>query len=274
MKDIQYIRLTEENIIETNCCPEGLEVRGRNFKGDMKETLEWHKKMLEHGMTGFVSYRNGVARGFIEYMPAEVAPYPIEAPGSAVLMCYHYAPAGEDDEDKHLEEEKNLIELVLDDAKARFDGIAALGWEHEVHFPIDMLKDIGFIELKSEDHISLMWFPFDNGVKKPSLKSYDYEPTDLSVEGKLAVEMGYSNRCPYSLNHKVRLENLIDDLGYEDKIQLEMHQIDTKEQAERWSLSPWNWEWLFVNGEEVPIYEMDYEELKQFFIDNIEELED
>lgn len=273
MKALQYLRLTEENIIETNCCPDGLEVKGKDFKGEMSDTLGWHKKMLDQGMTGFISYRDGIARGFIEYMPADVAPFPIEASGSAVLMCYHYAPPEEDKQGAHLAEERNLIDLVIEDADDRFDGIAALGWDNSVHFPIDMLEDLGFIEVEGDDNISLMWHPFEKGVKEPQMVSSDFVPTDLSSEGKLAVELGYSNRCPYSINNKVRLETLISDLGRGDKIRLKIHRIDTKEEAIRWSVSPWDWEWLFVNGEKIRLFEMDDDELKRSLIDRLEELE-
>ena len=133
--------LTEENVAQINCCPGGLEVQGKGLKGDLRRTITWRRDMLRQGMTGIVSYHDGVPRGFAEYMPAETAPFPIEAPGAVVLMCYHWEPIAKEDQEEHLAQEKRLVKLVETEARESFTGLATLGWDNPVHFPIQMLEE-------------------------------------------------------------------------------------------------------------------------------------
>lgn len=256
---IEYVRLTEDNFTDIICCPGGLEVKDKEFRGELYKTIEWRKEMLKRGMRGFVAYKDGTARGFIEYMPAEVAPFPIEAPGSAVLMCYHYAA---EKEEEHLPIEVEMIERVLDDTRNSYDGLVTLGWENPVHFPIDLLEEIGFETVEQDEYISLMWYDFGKGGTEPKMLCSDYTPKDLSNRGKISVELGYSSRCPYSIHNRATMDEVISELDT-DNIDYIIHRIDTKEEAIRWAISSWNWDWLFINGKEVPGYKMRKEELKE-----------
>lgn len=134
-------RLTDENVGEVICCPGGPELAGKGLQGDLSAVLTWCREMLRLGMQGFVSYHDGLARGFVEYMPAEAAPFPIEAPGAAVLMCYHWVPAVRDDEAGHLAQEQRLVGKAIEAVRGHFSGIATLGWDHPVHFPIPLLEE-------------------------------------------------------------------------------------------------------------------------------------
>ena len=256
--------MTLENVGEIVCCPGGLEVAGKEFKGNLKLTVQWREEMVRLGMRGFISYQGGLARGFIEYMPAETAPLPIEAPGAAVLMCYHWVPEDESDEEEHLAQERRLIGLVIAEAQEEFTGLATLGWDHPTHFPIAMLEGLGFQQVERTDYIALMWLPFREEAPKPRLAPAQFEPQDLSSQGLLAIESAWSSRCPYSIHHAARLEEAIAALPERDRglIRHFSHRIDTREEAFRWSRSPWDWDWLLLNGEEVAIHELKGEELR------------
>jgi|Deesub1362A_J573_1020465.scaffolds.fasta_scaffold04561_2 hypothetical protein len=269
MLDMEVRRLTRETVREIPCCPGGLEVRGKKFKGDISRTVLWREEMLKLGMKGFISYQGGLARGFIEYMPAETAPFPIEAPGAAVLMCYHWIPKEEANEEEHLAQERRLIELVIAEAKGRYTGLATLGWDHPTHFPITMLTELGFRQVERADYIALMWLPFREGAIEPRLAPARFQPQDLSAQGLLAIESAWSSRCPYSIHHAARLEEAIAALPerYRKRVRHFPHLIDTREEALRCSRSPWDWDWLFVGGEEVAIHEFKGEELTQLLTD-------
>ena len=265
--------LTEETVREIPCCPGGLEVSGKRFKGDLGLTVHWREEMLRLGMRGFVSYQDGLARGFVEYMPADTAPFPIQAPGAAVLMCYHWIPADESDEEEHLAQKRRLIGLVIAAAKQEFTGLATLGWDHPTHFPITMLAELGFQQVERTDYIALMWLPFQK-APKPRLAPAGFKPRDLSSQGLLAIESAWSSRCPYSIHHAARLKEAIAALAEQDR-ELIRHfprRIDTREEALRWSRSPWDWDWLFLNGEEVAIHELPGEELQRLIVEKIGEL--
>lgn len=209
MNKVEDLRLSAENTKDIVCCPGGLEVKGRKFKGDLGRTVIWREKMLRLGMRGFVSYQDGLARGFIEFMPAETAPFPIEAPGAAVLMCYHWIPTNESDAGEHLAHERRLIELVIAEATGKFTGLATLGWDHPTHFPIAMLEELGFRQVERTDYIALMWLPFREGAARPRLAPARFELQDLSSQGLLAIESAWSSRCPYSIHHAACLKEAI-----------------------------------------------------------------
>ncbi len=272
MKRIENRRLTEENLKDIVCCPGGLEVKGKESKGEIERTVSWREEMLKLGMTGFVSYMDGVPRGFIEYMPAETASFPIEAPGAAVLMCYHCVVTEKSDEEEHLAQEKRLINLVIEEAKGEFTGLATLGWDNPAHFPISMLEDLGFQQLERSDYIALMWLPFQAETPTVRITSSCFTPQDLSAQGLLAIESASSSRCPYSIHNAARLEQVIAEIPDKERIRHFPHLIDTHADAIEWSISPWDWAWLFLNGEEIAMHELKSDELKQLITDRLARL--
>ncbi len=264
-------RLTEENVGEVICCPGGLELEGKGFRGDLSAVVAWRREMLEMGMEGFVSYHDGLARGGVEYMPAEVAPFPIEARGAAVLMCYHWVPVVRDDEADHLAQEKRLVCKVIEAAAGRFSGLATLGWDNPVHFPTSFLQELGFEVVERTDYVALMWRPFTAGVARPRLSPENFAPQDLSSHGLLAIESAWSSRCPYSLRHAALLEEALAGLPEEATALVRHlpHRVDTHEEAVRWAIRPWNWEWAFANGDKIPIHRMKVGELRDLVSDKL-----
>lgn len=269
MKRIENRRLSEENLKNIVCCPGGLEVKGKEFKGEIERTVTWREEMLELGMRGFVSYMDGVPRGFIEYMPAETAPFPIEAPSAAVLMCYHWVVTKKSDEEEHLAQEKRLIELVIEEAKGEFTGLATLGWDNPIHFPIAMLEELGFQQLERSGYIALMWLPFQAEASTARMLPSHFTPQDLSAQGLLAIESASSSRCPYSIHNAARLEQTIARITNKERIRHFPHLIDTHADTIKWSISPWDWTWLFLNGEEIAMHELKSDVLKRLITDRL-----
>lgn len=263
--------LDEENVKDVLCCPGGLEVKDGEFLGDISKTLLWRKDMIEKGMKGFIVYEKGVSKGFIEYMPAESAPYPIEAQGSAVIMCFHWATIGDSDESVHHKNEERLIEHLINRTKNRFSGLCVLAWDHPVHFTIDMFDKFGFEEVKKEDYILLMHLPFEGTHEEPFLLGPNIEPRDQSDENRLALDLGYSNRCPYSIHNKSKVEKAVEEMN-ERKIDLETYRIDTRKEAIEFSVRSWNWDWCFINGEPFDHYKMELEEIKRELRDRSRQL--
>lgn len=274
MKTVKDQKLTQSTLGDIVCCPGGLEIKGQKIKGEIEQTLTWREKMLKLGMKGFVSYQDGVPRGFIEYMPAQTAPFPIEASGSAVLMCYHWVLKNKVDEEEHLAQEKRLIQLVIEEAKDRFSGIATLGWDHPTHFPIRLLEELGFQQLERYDYIALMWLLLKEKVPRPKMAPPRFKPQDLSSKGLLAVEFAWSSRCPYSIHNVARLEQIICEIPGKERIRTFLHRIDTHNEAIRWSISPWDWAWLFLNGGKVLIHEFpEPDEVKRLIEEKISKLQ-
>ncbi|MBS3781462.1 MAG: hypothetical protein KGY66_02905 [Candidatus Thermoplasmatota archaeon] len=261
-------RLSSKNIEDIICCPGGLEVQEKEFLGDLSRTISWREMMVEIGLEGFIFYNEGTPRGFIEYMPAETAPYPIEAPSFAVIMCFHWATLDKEDEEEHHREENEMLNILIKETKHEFKGLAVLAWDHPVHFPVDMFKELGFDVIEKQDYLSLMYLAFDRPSKKPSLLGPNFESRDLSDQGKVAVDVGFSHRCPYSIHHQQKVKRAVKELDTDD-IELKIHEIDTREEAVNYSISPWNWDWVFANGEKVPVHRLEIEEIKDVFREKI-----
>jgi len=157
-----------------------------------------------------------------------------------------------------------MLRILIEETEDEFEGLAVLAWDHAVHFPIDMFKELGFEVIEEQDYISLMYLALNGSSKKPSLLGPNFEPRDLSDKGKVAVDVGFSNRCPYSIHHKAKVQKAVDELNL-DEIELNIHKIDTREDAIKYSISPWNWDWVFANGEKVPVHRLKVEEIKDVF---------
>lgn len=265
---IQVLPLTENNVDDVICCPGGLEVKNKDMKGDIYETVLWRKRMLNNGMSGYIFYKGETPNGFIEYIPAESSPFPIKAPGSAVLMCFHWAST---EEEPHLETEKEMIEMVIEDIYENFDGLVAFGWENPEHFPIEMLEELGFEPIESEKLTKLMWLPLKDGASRPYILDMGIDVEDRSDDGKLNIVSTYSHRCPYSIQNGVKVKEVIQEID-DDRIEFTQHTIDTHEEAIEWAEDPGNWEYLMINGEEVNIFDKSSDEIKKIIEEKLSEL--
>ncbi len=268
MTDLDIRPLDRKNVKDIICCPGGLEVSDY-MKGPLEETLRWRIERIEQGMKGFISYQNNQATGFLEYMPAEKAPLPIIAPGAAVLMCFHWlSPFGENK--KHLDFEKLLVKKTLEVISEDFTGLATIAWDHPIHFPLNMMEMLGFKDIDNQDYIHLVWHPFEEG-EPPKFIQSRYSPLDLSEQGRMAVEQAYSNRCPYSIHNAHKVKEVLQELD-DPRIQHRLLTIDTRQDVIDYSVSPWGWEWLFLNDERIDFFRKEEKELKKLIKKRLDEL--
>jgi|GEM_PF-789507 len=246
--------LTAERLSDVACCPGGAEVKGKKLRGDITETAAWRRRMIDLGMRGVVAYDEDRPRGFAEYMPAEAAPVPIDAPGAAVLMCYHWA--GTDAEDpEHLAMERELIGRVIEETRERFTGLVTQGWDLPTHFPIPFLEELGFREVARSELIALMWNPYRTDAREPTLAPAAYAPRDLSDERLLAIDAAFSARCPYSLDTEAHLKETVSSHPLKERIRMTLYRIDTREDAFAHAVPPFDWAWVTFNGEAIGLFE-------------------
>jgi len=268
---IRYEALGLVTLHDVVCCPGGLEVAGKTFHADLTEVARWRHRMLEAGMRGIVVYEGDAPRGFVEYMPAVVAPLPILADGAAVLMCYHWAGTRPEDPE-HLAREREMIERVIDATRGRFIGLATQGWDIPTHFPIPLLEGPGFREIVRHGDVALMWLAHEKGAPEPALAPAAYAPRDLSREGLLAIDAAFSARCPYSLSSEGRLREAVDRHPLTERIQLRMHRIDTREEALALAVPPFDWSWAFFNAQPVDLFAYSGRQLEADLTQRIEAL--
>jgi len=247
---VNYRPIEDARIADIACCPGGLELEGKEFLGRIDQVEVWHRRMFTLGLRGVVSYEDGRPRGFAEYMPAETAPMPIDAEGAAVLLCYHWAGTAAEDPE-HLIQEKRLVEHVIAMARPGFRGMAALAWDHPIHFPIALLEGLGFREVDRDGPVALMWLPFRSEGQLPKRVPTKLRPQDLSRSGMLAVDVASSARCPYSLHHAARIKRLAARHPQAHRISLNEYVIDSHADARTFAASPWDWGWVYFNAEAV-----------------------
>ncbi len=243
-------RLSHGTLDDMVCLPGGLELAGKSFLGDLVQVTDWHRDRLGEGLRGLVAYADGKPRGFIEWMAAEAAPFPIDAPGASVLLCFHWAGTAPEDPE-HLAAERRLLETAIADARREFRGMATLGWNHPTHYPIALLAALGFREIVRDEPIALVWLPFRNGASEPRLAPVRFRPRDLSREGRLAIDAAWSARCPYSVSFAERLRRAVAGQERRQLVDVVQHRIDTRDDAFRLAASPWDWGWVYFNGRSV-----------------------
>ncbi|MDD5263571.1 MAG: hypothetical protein PHU43_01890 [Candidatus Bipolaricaulis sp.] len=259
---VEYRPLCEARLSDLVCCPGGLELAGKSFAGRLGLVADWHRDRLREGMRGFVAYAEGVPRGFVEYAPADVAPFPIEAPGACVLLCFHWAGTQPEDP-QHLAEERRMIEAATADARPAFAGMAALGWSHPTHYPIALLLGLGFREIVRDEPIALLWLPFQAGSATPTLARPTFRARDLGAHGVLAIDQAWSARCPYSIHFAERMRDVVSTHPDRESIDLRQVRIDTRDEAFRLAASPWDWGWTYLNAEEISLFQYGGDTLRE-----------
>jgi hypothetical protein len=270
---VEYHPLCEARLSDLVCCPGGLELAGKSFWGRLELVADWHRDRLREGMRGFVAYAEGVPRGFVEYAPADVAPFPIEAPGACVLLCFHWAGT-EPEDPRHLAEERRMIEAAIADARPTFVGMAALGWNHPTHYPIALLLALGFREIVRDEPIALLWLPFQAGSATPTLARPTFRARNLSAQGLLAIDQAWSARCPYSLHFAERMRSVVSAHPDRERIDLRQVRIDTRDEAFRLAASPWDWGWTYLNAEEISLFECGGDKLREEIARRVASLRD
>ncbi|MFO8110348.1 MAG: hypothetical protein R6U17_07520 [Thermoplasmata archaeon] len=250
MASEKYVPLDLGNVADIICCPGGIEIEGKGMKGDIGKTVSWRRDMLRMGMEGIIQYQEDVPVGFVEYMPTEQVPMPVVGPGTCTLMCFHWK--GEDM--KHLEMEHELLKRVLEKCRKDHSGMAALGWDHPVHFPVSMMEELGFITVERQDYLHLMWTPFENGADCPEFAEPCQPPAP--TDRKIVIDQGYSNRCPYSIHYARKIRDIIDDVGRKN-VEYALHRVDTREESMKVTIRPWNWDWLYINDKRIDVFATD-----------------
>ncbi len=247
---MEWVPLSQANVGDLVCLPGGLELAGKTFLGDLARVGAWHQERLREGMSGLIAYEDGRPRGFVETMPAETAPFPIEAPGACVLLCFHWAGTAPEDP-AHLAAERLMLEAAIVRARREFTGMAALGWNHPTHYPLHLLAALGFREIVREEPIALVWLPFCDGAAEPRLAPARFRPRDLSGSGALAIDAAWSSRCPYSVSFAERLRAAVAGQADRERISFVERRIDTRGDAFESAVAPWDWGWVYLNGRPI-----------------------
>lgn len=218
--EANYITLTKENIdTEHICCAFSDKKCAESY--EMKKA--WLKNEFDNG---YVFRRlDARAKVFIEYVPAEKAWIPVDAPDYLMINCFWVS--GQYKGNGHA---KALLQSAIDDAKAQGkNGLVTVVGTKKFHFMSDTkwLLGQGFETVgKLSDGFSLLVLKINDNAPVPSFKECVLSG---ECEEKEGLVIYYTNRCPftdYYVNGSLRV------LAQENNIPLKIIKLETPEQAQ------------------------------------------
>ena len=236
--ETKYLTLTKENIeTEHICCA----FSDKKCKESYELKKEWLKREFDNG---FVFRRlDERAKVFIEYVPAEKAWIPVDAPGYLMINCFwvsgQYKGKGYG---------KALLQSAIDDAKEQGKhGLVTVAGTSKFHFMSDtkwLLKQ-GFETVDKLPYgFSLLVLKINPDALNPSFKEC---VSTGECEDKDGLVVYYTNRCPFAEYH---VRNSLVNVAESKGIPLKIVKLQTLEQAQT-APTPATIFSLFYNGKFV-----------------------
>ena len=216
---MKYIRITEENIdSEHICCAMS------NKQSDEKK--KWMKDCFKDGLVFFRSQERG--KCFIEYIPAENAWVPINAPDYLYINCLWIAGSLKG----HGYSNDLLDECIKDARKQGRSGLCILSSSGRKR---EFLADPKYLEYKgfkladeSDCGITLMYLPLKKNAAVPQFKECAKHPkTD-----EKGFVIYYTDQCPFTYYWVARVAQA----AKENKIKLKTVHITDKKTAQNMSV--------------------------------------
>ena len=230
---MEYIQITKKNIgHEHICCALG----AKQYEEAVNQKKKWLAERMDEGL---VFYRlNERAKVFIEYLPAEMAWIPIEAPNYMYINCLWVSGRYKDNGYG-----KQLLDKCKEDAMAQgMDGIVHIVGKKKYPYLSEkqFFTYMGF-ELVDEidpyfELVSLSW---NDQAYRPSFKRN--AKSSITQEG---IAIYYTAQCPFAVGILEELRQVAE----KHSITFTAHQLTTKEEAKN-APTIWTTFGLFYNGE-------------------------
>ena len=233
--EAKFITLTKENIDKEHIC---CAFSDKKCKVGYELKKEWLKREFDNG---YVFRRlDERAKVFMEYVPAEKAWIPVEAPNYLMINCFWVS--GQYQKKGYA---KALLQSVLDDAQAQNkNGLVTVAGASKFHF----MSDTKWLMRQGFEVVAKLPSGFVLLVKKlkPEAKHPTFKEQVLSGEcpDKDGLVVYYSDRCPY-MDYYVR--QVLPETAKERGMPLKLVKLDTLEEAQA-APSPATIFSLFHNG--------------------------
>ncbi|GIP23186.1 N-acetyltransferase [Paenibacillus sp. J22TS3] len=233
---MSYLQITKDNIsTEHICCALG----AKQYEEAVREKKQWLRERMDDGLK---FYRlNDRAKVFIEYLPAEKAWVPIDAPNYMYIDCLWVS--GRHKENGH---SKNLLEQCIQDAKEQgMDGIVHLSSSKKMPYLSDKryLEHMGFtVADQADPYFELMALKWNDHAAKPAFM----KPVHTKPGSNQGIYIYYTAQCPFAVGVLDDLRKVAQGRG----IPFQTHRITRLEEAQQ-SPAIWTTFSLFYNGEFV-----------------------
>ncbi len=194
---MDYIRVTKENLEKEHICC----AISNNKDIQVSSKKAWLAERLDEGLVFLKSTERG--KCFIEYLPAEMAWTPIEAPGYMYIDCLWVSGSLKG----HGYSNDLLQSCVRDSREKGKKGLCLLSAEKKLPFLADpkYLRYKGFSVCDEADNgIQLWYLPFADGAEKPAFKACAKHPR-TEEQGFVLY---YSHQCPFPAKYVPIIESL------------------------------------------------------------------
>ncbi|MDR2919467.1 MAG: GNAT family N-acetyltransferase [Tannerella sp.] len=236
--EAKFITLTKENIGKEHIC---CAFSYKKCKESYELKKEWLKKEFDNG---YVFRRlDERAKVFIEYVPAEKAWVPVDAPNYLMINCFWVSG-----QYKGKGYAKALLQSAFDDAKQQGkDGLVTIVGTKKFHF----MSDTKWLLRQGFETIQALPYGFSLLVKKINPDAPDPSFRKQVLNGEIPDKDGlvvyYSNRCPFTEYH---ITNSLPETVQKRNLPLKIIKLETMEQAQA-APTPATIFSLFLNGKFV-----------------------
>ncbi|MDR1347642.1 MAG: GNAT family N-acetyltransferase [Prevotellaceae bacterium] len=234
----KFITLTKENIDREHIC---CAFSDKKCAESYEAKKAWLKREFDNG---YVFRRlNERAKIFIEYVPAEKAWIPVDAPNYLMINCFWVSG-----QYKGKGYAKALLQTAIDDAKAQGrDGLVTVVGTSKFHF----MSDTKWLLQQGFETVEKLPYGFSLLVKKLNPQAVNPKFKEVVLNGecpdKKGVVVYYTNRCPFT-EYYVNTE--LAKTAESRKLPLKIIKLTTLEQAQL-SPTPATIFSLFYNGKFV-----------------------
>lgn len=229
---MEIIDVTKQNIEKEHICC----AIASNKDCQVLSKKAWLTQRFEDGLV----FKKCDVRGkcFIEYIPAELAWAPIDAPDYMYIDCLWVSGQHKGQGYSNL-----LLDACIKDAKEKGKkGLVILSAKKKMPFLSDpkYLRYKGFIVADTaEPYYELYYLPFTETADIPSFKQHVKKP-EIDMPGYVLY---YTNQCPFTAKYVPLLEEVAEKMGDF----LHVIHIETTEQAQS-APTPCTTFSLFYNG--------------------------
>ncbi len=194
---MEYIQITKENLEQEHICC----AISSNKDIQVSSKKAWLKDRLEEGLVFLKSKERG--KCFIEYIPAEYAWVPIEAPGYMYINCLWVSGSF-----KGHGYANDLLGHCIEDSKAKGKtGLCILSSAKKRGFLADpkFLKYKGFtVADESDNGIQLWYLPFTPEAQSPEFRECARHP-HTEEDGYVLY---YTHQCPFTAKYVPVIEEI------------------------------------------------------------------
>lgn len=232
---MEYIRVTKDNLEKEHICC----AISNNKDVQVSSKKAWLADRFEEGLVFLKSTERG--KCFIEYIPAENAWNPIDAPGYMYIDCLWVSGSFKG----HGYSTDLLNECIRDSKEKGKKGLCVLAAAKKLPFLSDpkFLGAKGFKVCDEADNgIQLWYLPFENSAEAPAFKDCAKHP-HLNEKGYVLY---YTNQCPFNAKYVP----IVEETAKTNGIPFKAIKIESREQAQS-APTPITTYALFHDGEYI-----------------------